>query len=279
MDLQRLAEQENLQLNNSRPLAGGDINEVYLLNCREGEFVVKINDRSAYPKMFEREASGLEALRRSNSFRIPQVIATGEIDEDAYLLLEYIDSAAPAENFDEQFAEGLVRLHKTSADHFGFHEDNYIGKLPQYNRKENTASNFYINQRLIPQIRMAKDLGYDLPADDVFFKNVEDAIPDESSSLIHGDLWAGNYMTDEKGNPVLIDPATCYAHREMDLAMMKLFGGYSSRIFEIYDDNYRLETQWQSRIKLYQLYYLLVHLNLFGAGYLSSVENIIRQYR
>jgi len=279
MDLQRLAEQENLQLNNSRPLAGGDINEVYQLNCREGDFVVKINDRSAYPKMFEREANGLEALRNSNSFRIPQVIATGEINEDAYLLLEYIDSAAPAENFDEQFAEGLIKLHKTSVDHFGFHEDNYIGKLPQYNRKENTASNFYIDQRLIPQIRMAKDLGYELPADDVFFKNVEDAIPDESSSLIHGDLWSGNYTTDENGDPVLIDPATCYAHREMDLAMMKLFGGYSSRIFEIYDENYRLETKWRSRIKLYQLYYLLVHLNLFGSGYLGSVENIIRQYR
>ena len=279
MDLQRLAEQENLKLNNSRPLAGGDINEVYQLNCREGQFVVKINDRSAYPKMFEREANGLEALRRSNSFRIPQVIATGEIDEDAYLLLEYIDSVAPSQNFDEQFAEGLINLHKTSADHFGFHEDNYIGKLPQYNNHKATASDFYIDQRLIPQIKMAKDLGYDLPADDVFFKNVEDAIPDEPSSLIHGDLWAGNYMTDENGDPVLIDPATCYAHREMDLAMMKLFGGYSSRIFEIYNENYRLETQWQSRIKLYQLYYLLVHLNLFGAGYLSSVENIIRQYR
>ena len=97
MNLQLLAEQENLQLNNSKPLAGGDINEVYQLSCREGEFVVKINDRSAYPEMFNREATGLEALRKSNSFRIPQVIATGEIDEDAYLLLEYIDSAAPAE--------------------------------------------------------------------------------------------------------------------------------------------------------------------------------------
>ena len=173
----------------------------------------------------------------------------------------------------------MIKLHKTSADHFGFHEDNYIGKLPQYNGKETKASDFYIHQRLEPQIRMAKDRNYDLPVDDVFFKNVADAIPDEQPSLIHGDLWAGNYMTDEKGDPVLIDPATCYAHREMDLAMMKMFGGYSSRIFEIYDENYRLESQWQSRIKLYQLYYLLVHLNLFGTGYLGSVENIIRQYR
>ena len=279
MDLQHLAEQENLQLLNSKPLAGGDINEVYQLSCKEGEYVVKINDRSAYPNMFECEANGLAALRNSASFRIPQVIASGELNKHAYLLLEYIDAAPPADDFDEQFAKGLAKLHKKSADYFGFYEDNYIGKLPQYNGKETTAADFYIHQRLAPQIRLAKDRGYELSADDVFFKNVADAIPDEQPSLIHGDLWAGNYMTDENGNPVVIDPATCYAHREMDLAMMKMFGGYSSRIFEIYDENYPLESQWRSRIKLYQLYYLLVHLNLFGSGYLSSVENIIRQYR
>ena len=279
MDLQNLAVQENLQLLTSKPLAGGDINEVYQLSCKEGEYVVKINDRSAYPKMFECEANGLAALRSSASFRIPQVIASGEFNKHAYLLLEYIDAAPPADNFDKQFADGLAKLHKTSADYFGFYEDNYIGKLPQYNGKETTAFDFYINQRLAPQIRMAKERGYELSADDVFFKNVEDAIPDEQPSLIHGDLWAGNYMTDENGNPVVIDPATCYAHREMDLAMMKMFGGYSSRIFEMYDENYPLESQWPSRIKLYQLYYLLVHLNLFGSAYLSSVENIIRQYR
>ena len=279
MDLKHLAEQENLKLKNSKPLAGGDINEVHQLNCREGDFVVKINDRSAYPKMFEREANGLEELRKANSFTIPEIISTGEIDDDAYLLMRYIDAASPSGDFEEQFAQKLAKMHRLSVDFFGFHEDNYIGKLPQYNNHKATASDFYIDQRLIPQIKMAKDLGYDLPADDVFFKNVEDAIPDEPSSLIHGDLWAGNYMTDENGDPVLIDPATCYAHREMDLAMMKLFGGYSSRIFEIYDNSYPLESQWQSRVKLYQLYYLLVHLNLFGAGYLGSVENIIKKYR
>ena len=279
MDLKLLAEQEDLQLNNARPLSGGDINEVQHLSCKEGEFVVKINDRKAYPKMFEREASGLDELRKANSFTIPEVIATGEIGEDAYLLMRYIDEASPSSDFEEQFAQKLAKMHQVSADHFGFHEDNYIGKLPQYNDHKATASDFYIEQRLEPQIKMARDRGFDLPVDDRFFNNVEDAIPDESSSLIHGDLWAGNYMTDEHGDPVLIDPATCYAHREMDLAMMKLFGGYSDRIFAVYHEHYPLESQWQSRIKLYQLYYLLVHLNLFGAGYLGSVENIIKKYR
>ena len=279
MDLKLLAEQEDLQLNNARPLSGGDINEVQHLSCKEGEFVVKINDRKAYPKMFEREASGLDELRKANSFTIPEVIATGELGEDAYLLMRYIDAASPSSDFEEQFAQKLATMHQVSADHFGFDEDNYIGKLPQYNDHKATASDFYIEQRLEPQIKMARDRGFDLPVDDRFFNNVEDAIPDESSSLIHGDLWAGNYMTDEHGDPVLIDPATCYAHREMDLAMMKLFGGYSDRIFAIYHEHYPLESQWQSRIKLYQLYYLLVHLNLFGAGYLGSVENIIKKYR
>lgn len=274
-----LAEEENLQLNNAQPLSGGDINEVQRLSCKEGEFVVKINDRSAYPKMFEREASGLDELRKAKSFKIPEVIATGELGENSYLLMRYIDANSPSSDFDEQFAQKLAKMHQVSADHFGFHEDNYIGKLLQYNDHKAKASDFYIDQRLEPQIKMARDRGFDLPVKDRFFNNVEEAIPDEPSSLVHGDLWAGNYMTDEQGDPVLIDPATCYAHREMDLAMMKLFGGYSARIFAIYNEHYPLESQWQSRVKLYQLYYLLVHLNLFGAGYLSSVENIIKKYR
>jgi hypothetical protein len=274
-----LAEEENLHLNNAQPLSGGDINEVQRLSCKEGEFVVKINDRSAYPKMFEREASGLDELRKAKSFKIPEVIATGELGENSYLLMRYIDANSPSSDFDEQFAQKLAKMHQVSADHFGFHEDNYIGKLPQYNDHKAKASDFYIDQRLEPQVKMAHNCGFDLPLNDRFFNNVEDAIPDEPSSLIHGDLWVGNYMTDEQGDPVLIDPATCYAHREMDLAMMKLFGGYSARIFAIYHEHYPLESQWHSRVNLYQLYYLLVHLNLFGAGYLSSVENIIKKYR
>lgn len=279
MNLMLLAEEENLHLKNAQPLSGGDINEVQRLSCKEGEFVVKINDRSAYPKMFEREASGLDELRKAKSFKIPEVIATGELGENSYLLMRYIDANSPSSDFDEQFAQKLAKMHQVSADHFGFHEDNYIGKLPQYNDHKAKASDFYIDQRLEPQVKMAHNCGFDLPLNDRFFNNVEDAIPDEPSSLIHGDLWVGNYMTDEQGDPVLIDPATCYAHREMDLAMMKLFGGYSARIFAIYHEHYPLESQWHSRVNLYQLYYLLVHLNLFGAGYLSSVENIIKKYR
>jgi len=120
MDLKLLAEQEDLQLNNARPLSGGDINEVQHLSCKEGEFVVKINDRNAYPKMFEREASGLDELRKANSFTIPEVIATGEIGEDAYLLMRYIDEASPSSDFEEQFAQKLAKMHQVSADHFGF---------------------------------------------------------------------------------------------------------------------------------------------------------------
>ena len=275
---QKIASQNNFNLVEAKPLSGGDINDVFLLKCKEGDFVIKLNNTSKFPEMFSAEARGLQLLEKTNSFKIPQVIATATLENNSYLLMEFISTGEKSKFFWEEFAQNLAKLHKTSQPQFGLNHDNYIGSLPQTNQHCATASEFYISQRLQPQFKMAADKGFMFKELNAFYKNISEEIPNERPSLIHGDLWGGNYMISEEGKPVLIDPATSFAPREMDLAMMKLFGGFSQEVFVHYNSNFPLKPDWENRLPLWQLYYLLVHLNLFGSGYLSRVKSIISKY-
>lgn len=277
--LTKIAEENNLNLINSPPLSGGDINDVFLLKCASKKYVVKTNNASKFPRMFEAEAKGLDLLRGSNSFKTPSIINFGTIENTSYLLLEHITEGATSKTFWEQFAENLATLHKTTQPNFGLDHDNYIGSLPQYNGTETSAADFYINQRLEPQFKLAKDRGFEFSNLDAFYKQVSSEIPNEPPALIHGDLWGGNYMVSENGIPVLIDPAVSFAPREMDLAMMQLFGGFSEEVFNHYHSFFPLENNWKQRVSLWQLYYLLVHLNLFGSGYLSRVQNVMKKHQ
>lgn len=276
--LPQLASQCNLTLTGFKPIAGGDINEVFLLNTDSGPYVVKLNNADRFPGMFEAEAKGLDLLRSTDSFRIPSVIATGDLDDTSFLLLEYIEPGKQAPYFWSQFAKYLATLHKETRDSFGLDHDNYIGSLPQQNNPESNAAEFYLLQRLEPQFKLASERSYRFNDLDLFFKNASEIIPNEVPALLHGDLWNGNFMTDIRGTPVLIDPAVAYGPREMDLGMMQLFGGFSPEVFDLYHELYPLIENWKDRIALWQLYYLLVHLNLFGSGYLGSVRNILARY-
>lgn len=276
--LKHIASQNNFNCLDSKPLSGGDINEVFLLNCSEENFVVKINSASKFPALFEAEASGLRLLKQNSGFKIPAVIAKGIYQNTAYLILEYIFPGNPSKNFLEKFAEALACLHKTTAKNFGLDHDNYIGSLPQQNGFCSSAPEFYISQRLEPQFKMAADNGFRFKNLEEFFKNISEGIPKELPALVHGDFWNGNYMVSETGKPVLIDPAVAYAPREMDIAMMKLFGGFSEEIFSNYNAAFPLGEGWKERLPLWQLYYLLVHLNLFGSGYLPQVNSVIKRY-
>ncbi len=277
-NLQKIALKNKLELKQAVPLQGGDINEVFLLKCENHNYVIKLNDAHRFPNMFEAEALGLDLLRKSNSFKIPNVIAFGIEENSSYLILEYNPKGSQTSKFWESFTENLVKLHRTTNNNFGLNHNNYIGSLPQMNKTESSASKFYTNQRLEPQFKMARENGFSFSSLDVFFKNISDEIPEEAPSLIHGDLWNGNYLVSENSEPVLIDPAVAFAPREMDLAMMQLFGGFPNEVYSTYNDIFPLENNWQNRIPIWQLYYLLVHLNLFGGGYLSQVKNIIKQY-
>ncbi|MCM4160927.1 fructosamine kinase family protein [Antarcticibacterium flavum] len=276
--IQKIAAGNQLEVKSCRPLGGGDINEVYLLETAKDKFIIKLNDASRFPGMFEAEKEGLEELSAAGVIKVPEVKKVGEESGASYILMEYINSAKPPIDFSRKFGQQLAALHKTTAKDFGFKSNNYIGSLPQCNTSCTTAAEFYITQRLEPQIKMAKDKGNDLGDPSALYKNCEALIPQEPPALVHGDLWSGNYMVGNRGEPCLIDPAVSYAPREMDLGMMKLFGGFDKEIFETYEEHFPTEAGLEERIPLWQLYYLLVHLNIFGSGYRSQVSSILNRY-
>ncbi|WP_103867378.1 fructosamine kinase family protein [Aquimarina sp. I32.4] len=213
-----------------------------------------------------------------SAFTIPKIIYCDNFEDIAFLMLTYIDSGKKNDDFWEMFGEKLALLHQQKQSCFGFENDNYIGSLFQQNQLCDSPYKFYTTQRLQPQFELAQQKGYVFSELNVFYKNIEDEIPNEQPSLIHGDLWSGNFMIDKKGTPCLIDPAVSYAPREMDIAMMHLFGGFDSQLFDVYDEIFPFIDGWKNRLSLWQLYYLLVHLNLFGDSYYNQVKTIVKSY-
>jgi len=254
---------------------GGDINRTYRLAMSERDYFIKINSAAKHD-MFETEAKGLQLLAQTNSFIIPEVYETGIFGDNSFLLLSYIESLLQGDN-PENFAQNLVKLHQTTQKNYGLDFDNFIGRLPQQNTLNPDWIVFYIQNRLQFQIDLAGDK---IPVKvrhkfDSLYQLLPDLLPTDQPALLHGDLWSGNYFYNLQGQAVIFDPAIYYGHREIDLAMMQLFGGFSPKIFQVYNDLFPMETDWKNRLKIYQLYPLLVHVNLFGTSYLSSVNQIL----
>lgn len=268
----------SIQITSVNPLSGGDINEVYRLETKHSNYVIKLNKADAFPGLFEKEALGLKAMRDTKAIDVPEVLGYGAFENNTYLVLEYKEQGRVSRNFWERFGQELAAMHRHTRKDFGFHQDNYIGSLPQYNTSESTASEFYIRQRLQPQFNMAKNRGYEFKNLEQFYKQIEQMIPDEPPALIHGDLWAGNFLVNSKDQPCLIDPAVAYAPREMDIAMMKLFGGFDEVMYQAYQESFPLEKDWEDRIALWQLYYILVHVNIFGGHYYSQAKSLMSNY-
>ncbi|HET8803210.1 MAG TPA: fructosamine kinase family protein [Aequorivita sp.] len=277
--IEQLLSAQGTRLLRQQIISNGTGGLVYHLKTSIGERILKMQSKPEFFNVLKAEKIGLQTLKENSRFKIPEVFAQGKIGETDYLLMEFIPNGKPIAHFWEIFAEMLADLHRNSTSYFGFSERNYIGSLPQFNLKENTAAEFYINQRLKPQFKLASENGFSFKNLENVFKNISSEIPEEKPALIHGDLWNGNYLIDEKGFPVLIDPAVCFGPREMDLAMMRLFGGFPEKFFSTYNEIFPLPEGAEKRIKLWQLYYLLVHLNLFGSGYLSEVKEVIYKYQ
>ncbi|MEL7221907.1 MAG: fructosamine kinase family protein [Bacteroidota bacterium] len=272
--ISQIAKQENLNVTSVHALSGGDINEVYLLEAANTSLVLKLNKEDLFPDMFRKEAEGLEALYHTQTFQIPNILGYGEVEQYAYLLLDYLPPVPVIQWTD--FGYLLAQLHRHSAPTFGFPSSNYIGQLVQYNKQEQSANTFLINQRLEPQFRMAQDNGFSFKNLDLFYAQVESLIPDEQPALLHGDLWNGNCLHTDQGF-ALIDPAISYGPREMDLAMMQLFGGFPTSVFTAYEASYPTAPELEKRIPIYQLYYLLAHLNMFGSSYYGSCQRIVER--
>jgi len=258
------------------PLAGGDINDAYRARLADGRRVFVKTRRDAPEAMFPREAEGLAGPAEAGALRVPEVLAVGP----RFLALELIESGPRAPDHYERLGRGLAALHRHGASAFGGEHDNFIGNLPQDNRTEPTWARFYGRRRLEPQLRMAVDGGR---ASAAMRRGLERLLPrlealvgpEEPPARLHGDLWGGNRHVGERGEPVLIDPAVYGGHREVDLAMMRLFGGFSERVFAAYEEAWPLAPGARERVPLYQLYPLLVHVNLFGGGYVASVERAL----
>jgi protein-ribulosamine 3-kinase len=271
-----------LQITESKSIGGGCINEAYMLKSANGRYFIKYNSAAAFPGMFEKEAAGLKILADTNTISVPEVITTGESGKNAYLLLQYIESGTPGRNFWNEFGTKLADLHRNTNDHFGLDHDNYIGSLVQANKPNPDFFSFFVSERIEPQLKDARNKGAFNPGDiryfDSLFKSLQDIIPVEKPALLHGDLWSGNFMVTNGGSPCLIDPAVYYGHREADIATTQLFGGFQPEFYHAYNHAWPMEKDWQKRVDIFNLYPLLVHVNLFGGGYAAQVLRIIRQF-
>lgn len=234
--------------------------------------------------LFFCEANGLEELRKAQKIRVPSVILA---DKD-FILLENISIGVHGNFFFRIFGQQLAQLHQLSFNYFGFYEDNFVGSSPQKNipeeRESKNWTDFYLNKRLLFQLYLAEKNGYATDKLRKGFHLLENKIGDilsgseENPSLVHGDLWSGNFLSDQYGNPVLIDPAVYYGHREADLAMTKLFGGFPQTFYEAYEKEYPLKEGFLYRQNLYMLYHVLNHLNLFGRVYYLQAEKLLWDY-
>ena len=271
-----------VQITESRTLSGGSINEAFTLKTTAGDFFMKYNSASAFPAIFEKEAAGLKILASTNSIAIPEVIGSAESGKYAYLLLQYIESGVPDQNFWNDFGIKLADLHRNTSEYFGLDNDNYIGSLVQSNKKHADFIEFFIVERIEPRLKAARNKGEFSHSDTRYFnslfKSLQNIIPSEKPALIHGDLWSGNFMVTADGLPCLIDPAIYYGHREADIAMTQLFGGFHQEFYDAYNQAWPMEKDWQKRMDIFNLYPLLVHVNLFGSGYARQVLQIIRQF-
>lgn len=238
--------------------------------------------RGAEGDTYRCEVNGLTELAKAKVIQTARVISYGT----NFITTIYIESSIPTSHFFQDFGKSFAQLHMYKADEYGFKEDNFIGANPQPNIPNNSEkynwAEFFFNKRLLFQYLLAQE--NDLLTSIIrrgFMKiereisHILDGVEKEGASLLHGDLWSGNYICNTEGRAVLIDPAVYYGHREADLAMCRLFGGFSQDFFLSYETEYPLLPGWREREKIYRLYHLLNHLNLFGRGYLSSVEDCI----
>ncbi len=272
-------------LKRTRRLAGGDINDAFEVELMSGVRVFLKTNSSAPASMFPAEAHGLEWLRSAHALRIPEVLAVsnGYEREPCFLVLEFLEPGRRRSDFDAQLGRGLAQLHRCGASRFGLDRDNFIGSLPQRNSANDSWAEFFWSERLEPQLSRAVAAGQATSRLRAGFERLEGKLkqlvgPDEPIARLHGDLWGGNLHVDEQGTACLIDPAAYGGHREVDLAMMRLFGGFNEGVFRAYHEAWPLSPGSAERIALYQLYPLMVHVNLFGGGYVESVERNLARY-
>ena len=264
------------------PLSGGCINHAFKIDTNCGSFFLKWNS-DCENDVFTREAESLKELNKASdgTVCVPNVLFAKELDEvPAFIVMEYLEPGGFDES--ERLGRGLARIHKYQQSDFGFYSDNYCGATKQNNTWGKSWVEFYRDKRLVFLINLIRkrrelDSSY-LHLFEKLLDRLDLLIPnEEKASLIHGDLWSGNYLLTKNG-PALIDPAASYAHREMEFGIVTMFGGFSSNFFAAYNEEFSLDSGWRERNQLYQLYHILNHYYLFGGRYLQQAVVIAKRY-
>lgn len=271
----------NLQI---QSIDGGSINQTYKPTFSNTlALFCKINSAAKFPNLFLREAQGLNALQKTGAVQTPHVVACTEVGAHQVLLLEWIESGKQTHGFFKKFGERLAALHQSSSENFGWETNNYMGSVPQQNTYAHNWTAFFIGQRLEPLVQKCIEKNLLPENEHGLFKKLYQKLPQlfddgEKPALLHGDLWRGNYLCNENAQPVLIDPAVYYGHRCMDLAMTTLFGGFDKAFYESYHFHFPLPATYREQMQLCNLYPLLIHLLLFGRGYLTSIQQTLRDF-
>jgi fructosamine-3-kinase len=267
-----------------KSLGGGCINHATKLETNVGNFFLKWNNNCP-ADIFIREAESLQELKKAagDLLAIPEVFEAKHVDETpGFLVLEFLENNRSSFNADEKLGRGLAKIHQFTHPEFGFYNNNYCGATLQNNSWKNNWAAFFRDNRIQFLLNLIEK-ERPLPASEMviyekLLQRIESLIPKESTPVLnHGDLWSGNYMISEKG-PVLIDPASYYADREMEFAIMTMFGGFSQRFYDAYNEVNPLSSDWKQRNSLYQLYHVLNHYYLFGGSYRMQALQIAKSY-
>ncbi|MBO7708834.1 MAG: fructosamine kinase family protein [Lachnospiraceae bacterium] len=277
----------DVEIDGIRSVSGGDINEARLITLSDGRSVfLKENTRSNCGS-FEAEKRGLAAIKQTDTVRVPEVIGAGVAGDSSYLMMEYLRAAAPKRDYWERFGRGLAGMHMaetsnwTPGGRYGFAEDNYIGSGKQRNDVKEDWVPFFREYRLRPLFQKVSHYfnASERKAAQSLLDHLDEYLTEPAfPSLLHGDLWGGNFVTGPDGQAWLIDPAVYVGHAEADLAMTELFGGFAPAFYDAYREVNPIMPGYADRRDLYNLYHLLNHLNLFGRSYFGSVMQIVRRF-
>lgn len=267
------------EIEKSHPVSGGCINQGYAVSGNGLIYFVKINQANQ-EAMFAAEALGLKQIHATKTIRVPEPICWGIAEKSSYLVLEWLEFGGGNSQSWEKMGQNLAHLHQVSlSDRFGWHCNNTIGSTPQINTISNNWADFFAHQRIGYQLRLAKERGGNFPDEDQVIPAISEILSQHQPhpSLVHGDLWSGNAAITVDGEPVILDPATYWGDREVDLAMTELFGGFPAAFYRGYNDVFPLDAGYQQRKTLYNLYHILNHFNLFGGGYASQANRMLQE--
>jgi fructosamine-3-kinase len=272
-----LSSKLHVRIKDILPVGGGSINRTYKIITSTGSFFCKVNSASKFPHLFTKEKNGLALIGKQNLIKVPGVIDIGCYGDQQVLVLEWIEEGARNQEFWKTFGQQLAALHQITNEEFGWQEDNFMGSVPQSNKPHTSWTSFFIEERIQPMVKLCSGrlTTKHLEQLKVFYQRVPSIFNEQKPTLVHGDLWSGNFMCNNENQPVLIDPGVYFGHPSVDLAMSTLFGGFDKSFYQAYHYHSPFPPNYKEQWQAFNLYPLLIHLYLFGRSYLQQIDQTL----